>query len=167
MPVPTARTLTATLLAIGVLGFSAGCTPLRGHQGYIVDPDLVNSVQPGVDTRASVLKVLGKPTLVGQFDEAEWLYISRDTRFFSYNKPKVKAQTVLHIRFNDKGVVSTVNRTGIEQVASINPYNKVTPTLGRRRSFFEDLFGKIGSVGTGPGAGGQGGNGPGGGSGRP
>ncbi len=167
MPFLSARATVATVLAIGIMGLSGGCTKLRGHQGYIVDPDLVNSVQPGVDTRASVLKVLGKPTLVGQFDESEWLYVSRDTRYFSYNKPKAKAETVLHIRFNDKGVVSNVSRTGIEQVASINPYNKVTPTLGRRRSFFEDLFGNIGSVGTGPGAGGQGGNGPGGSDGRP
>ncbi len=157
------RAVATALLAIGLAGLSAGCTPLRGHQGYIADPDLVNSVQPGVDNRESVLKVLGKPTLVSQFDESEWLYISRDTRYFAYNKPKPKSELVLHIRFDDKGVVSTVNRTGLEQVASIRPYGRTTPTLGRHRSFFEDLFGNIGSVGTGPGAGsgGQGGGGDG------
>jgi len=167
MPFSSTRAVTLTLLAIGLAGMSAGCTPLRGHQGYIVDPDLVNSVQPGVDTRASVLKVLGRPTLVSQFDESEWLYVSRDTRYFAYNKPKARAETVLHIRFDGQGVVTAVKRTGLEQIASISPYGKTTPTLGRRRSFFEDLFGNIGSVGAGPGAGGPGGNGPGGGSGRP
>ena len=33
-----------------VLGAGA-CTPLRSHQGYIIDKELVDSVQPGIDTR--------------------------------------------------------------------------------------------------------------------
>ena len=45
---------------------SVACVPLRQHQGYIVDVDLVNSVQPGVDNRDSVLATLGKPTIAGQ-----------------------------------------------------------------------------------------------------
>ena len=162
MRVVTGRAVTAMLIAVGTVGLGAGCTPLRGHQGYVVDPDLVNSVQPGVDTRVSVVKVLGKPTLTSQFDDSEWLYVSRDTRNFAYNKPKVKAQIVLHITFDKDGVVRGVNRTGIEQIASIRPYSRTTPTLGRHRSFFQDLFGNIGSVGAGAGPGGGGG-----GSGRP
>ena len=150
------------LLMIGAAGGAlSGCTRLNGHQGYVVDADLVNSVQPGVDNRASVVQVLGKPTLTGQFDSdasgeaREYYYISRDTRFYAYNSPRPRVQTVLRVRFDDKGVVTAVDRTGIEQVASINPYGKTTPTLGRHRTFFEDLFGNIGSVGSGQAPGGQ------------
>ncbi len=35
----------ALLAAVG----STGCTQLRSHQGYVVDVDLVNAIQPGVD----------------------------------------------------------------------------------------------------------------------
>lgn len=140
------------LLLIGTASVAlSGCTRLKGHQGYVVDVDLVNSVQPGVDNRASVAQVLGKPTFTGTFDAREWYYVSRDTRFYAYNNPKVRDQIVLRIQFDEKGVVSAVDRTGIEQVASINPYGKTTPTLGRNRSFFQDLFGNIGSVGSGVG----------------
>jgi hypothetical protein len=45
---------------------------------------------------------------------------------------------------------------GLDQVASISPDGKTTPTLGRQRGFFQDLFGNIGSVGA-PGTGGGGG----------
>jgi hypothetical protein len=44
-------------------------------------------------------------------------------------------------------VVSNITRTGLDQVASVRPYGKTTPTLGRKRSFFEELFGNNGSVG--------------------
>ncbi len=143
------------IIAAGSTALS-GCTRLKGHQGYVVDVDLVNSVQPGVDNRESVAQVLGKPTFTGTFDQREWYYVSRDTKFYAYNNPKARDQTVLRISFDDKGVVSAVDRTGMEQVASVNPYGKTTPTLGRKRTFFQDLFGNIGSVGSGQGPQGQG-----------
>ena len=159
MRVNSAR-LAITLALAAAAVASTGCTRLRGHQGYVVDPDLVNSVQPGVDTRSSVAKVLGQPTITSDFTDSEWYYVARDTRNYAYDRPKPVAQTVLRIRFDDKGVVRAVDRTGIEQVVKVAMLKKVTPTLGRKRSFFQDVFGNIGAVGA-P-VGGQGGQGPGG-----
>ena len=133
--------------ALGLAIAAGACTPLRSHQGYVIDADLVNSVQPGVDNRQSVLQVLGKPSFASQFSQGDWYYVARDARNFSYNNPKVKSQTTLRISFDAKGVVTGVQRSGMEQVASIRPYKKSTPTLGRERSFFDELFGNIGTVG--------------------
>jgi hypothetical protein len=64
------------------------------------------------------------------------------------------------VRFDPKGNVASVQRTGRELVMNVAPSGKKTPTLGRKRSFFEELFGNIGSVGA-PGLPGKGGgNGP-------
>ena len=51
------------------------------------------------------------------------------------------------MRFDPEGNVAAVDRAGMEKVAHISPDGKVTPTLGRDRSFLEDLFGNIGAVG--------------------
>ena len=56
------------------------------------------------------------------------------------------AQTTLRIRFDAAGNVSKIDRTGKELIASINPENYRTPTLGRKRSFFDELFGNIGTI---------------------
>lgn len=148
----SARVLLAAASGIVLLGTGA-CAPLRSYQGYVVDADLVNSVQPGVDNRESVLATLGKPTLTSQFNEGEWYYVGRSSRNYAFNDPKPQQQTTLRIRFDAAGNVSEVTRTGVEQVASISPTGKKTPTLGRERGFFEDLFGNIGTVGA-PGVGG-------------
>lgn len=150
----SARFLIAAAAGLALLGTGA-CSPLRSYQGYVVDADLVNSVQVGVDNRQSVLATLGKPTLTSQFNEGEWYYIGRDSRNYAFNDPKPRSQTTLRIRFDAAGTVTEVTRTGVEQIVSINPSNKKTPTLGRERGFFEDLFGNIGTVGA-PGAGGPG-----------
>lgn len=149
------RLITAAALATSVFGASA-CVPLKGHQGYVIDSDLVNSVQAGTDTRQSVLAVLGKPTFTSEFNQGDWYYISRDVRNFAYNNPHVRDQVTLRISFDSRGVVSAVRRSGAEQVASISPSGKTTPTLGKKRSFFDELFGNIGTVGAI--GGGQGGN---------
>jgi outer membrane protein assembly factor BamE (lipoprotein component of BamABCDE complex) len=154
MPVFPVRILAsaAVLVALG----TTACVPIRTHQGYVIDKELTDSIQPGVDNRDSVLKTLGRPTLTSQFNEGEWFYISRDSRNMAYNSPNPKGQTTIRVTFDSDGNVRAVDRTGLEQVASIDPYGKTTPTLGRHRGFFEDLFGNIGTVGA-PGAGGAGG----------
>jgi outer membrane protein assembly factor BamE (lipoprotein component of BamABCDE complex) len=132
----------------------SGCSSLPGHQGYIVDETLITSIQPGVDNRESVQTTLGRPTFTGQFDQNDWYYVSRQTKNLAFNMPRAKTQTVLRVRFDQAGNVVSVDRRGMEQVASISPSDKETPTLGRDRSFIEELFGNIGAVGSGQAPGG-------------
>ena len=58
-------------------------------------------------------------------------------------------QTVLHVSFDQKGNVTALNHTGKELVMNVNPTHRSTPTLGRKKSFFDELFGNIGQVGSG------------------
>ena len=127
-----------TLVALG------GCAEVRDHQGYVVDSTLINTVQPGVDNKDSVSKVLGRPTFDSQFDNAKvWYYLSRDTRSMAFSTPHPIQQTLLAVRFTANGDVASVQRTGVETVREIKPYGKKTPVLGAHRSFFSELFGNI------------------------
>lgn len=132
-------------LALSLLATTA-CTRIRDHKGYVADETLVSSVQPGVDNKDSVAKTLGRPTFTGQFDQNEWFYVSRDTRQLAFNAPRASAQTVLKVRFDAAGNVAAVERSGLEKIASISPEGDKTPTLGRERGFFQELFGNIGAV---------------------
>jgi outer membrane protein assembly factor BamE (lipoprotein component of BamABCDE complex) len=132
-------------MALGALALG-GCTKMREHRGFVLDEVLVSGIQPGVDNRDSVTDTLGRPTFYGQFDERDWYYVARDTRQLAFSSPTPTAQTVLHIRFDEQGNVATVERTGLDKIASITPMTDKTPTLGRHRSFFEELFGNVGTV---------------------
>ena len=90
---------------------------------------------------------LGRPTFAGQFDQRDWYYVSRDTSQLAFSMPRPTEQTVLHVRFDAAGNVESVNRTGLELVANIQPSSDKTPTLGSDRSLLEELFGNIGAVG--------------------
>lgn len=152
------------VLAVGLIAMAAatsGCTRIRTHQGYVVDKLLVDSVQPGIDNRASVEGTLGRPTFTTQFGTEEWYYVARDMRQLAFSSPRPYAQTVLHIKFDTAGNVASIDRTGLDQVARISPSGDKTPTLGRHRSLFDEIFGNIGAVGAGGMGGGSGPSGPG------
>jgi outer membrane protein assembly factor BamE (lipoprotein component of BamABCDE complex) len=147
----------ATIAAAVLL---AGCAQMRAHKGVVIDPQLATGIQAGVDNKDSVEKLLGRPSFVGQFTPNDWYYVSRDVNQVAFRNPRVTKQTVMIVRFDQKGNVSSVQRTGKELVMNVEPTGRSTPTLGRKRSFFEELFGNIGQVGA-PGLPGQGGgNGP-------
>ena len=156
-------------LAIGgaLLVLAGGCSTIRDHRGYLVDPALTQSVLPGVDNRLSVEKSLGQPTLKSQFGQQSWYYISLDTEQRPFTRPRIHAGSILRVGFDASGNVTDVTNDGVEHALRIEPDHHATPTLGRERSFFEDLFGNIGTVGALPGGqpGQPGGGGRGGGTG--
>jgi outer membrane protein assembly factor BamE (lipoprotein component of BamABCDE complex) len=145
-------------LAVVVMSTSA-CTRIKQNQGYLVDETLLTSIQPGVDNRDSVAKTLGRPTFAAQFDSGEWYYVTRNTGQYAFAQPKTLSQSILIVHFDAAGNVASVERRGMEQIARINPEKDKTPTLGRDSSFFQDIFGNIGSVGAGQGPLGGGGTG--------
>ena len=154
------RLLTVSTIALAAV-LASGCASNRLHKGAVLDPQLVSSIQPGVDNKDSVQKLLGTPTFTGQFTPNDWYYVSRDTNQLGFHNPHVTKQLVALVRFSPAGNVASVQRTGKELIMKVDPSHRATPTLGRKKSFFDEFFGNIGSVNSGgmvPGGGG--GSGP-------
>ena len=141
------KTLTLSVAIIALVA-SSGCSRVRGHQGYLADATLIDSIKPGVDNRESVMRTLGRPTFAGQFDANDWYYIDRETKQLAFALPRPTKQMLLRVSFDDAGNVTAVSKAGIEKIASIRPMGAKTPTLGSNRSFFQELFGNIGQVGS-------------------
>ena len=138
--------LGCTLLALGA------CSSIRESRGYVTDPSLLRTVQPGIDNQRSVEGALGRPTFQSQYGEPTWYYISSVTARRPFVRPRIRDHGVLAVRFDAEGNVESVTRTGVEEVVYLQPDGDKTPTLGRERTFLQDLFGNIGQVGSvGPG----------------
>jgi outer membrane protein assembly factor BamE (lipoprotein component of BamABCDE complex) len=136
----------ATIAAAVLLG---GCAQTRAHKGVVIDPQLAAGIQPGVDNKDSVEKLLGRPTFVGQFAPNQWIYVARDTTQLAFRNPRVTRQTTLVVNFDNAGNVTSVNQSGKELAMNLEPTSRKTPTMGKKKSFFEELFGNIGSVNSG------------------
>lgn len=134
-------------VAVMAMGLSlSACAGIREHRGFVIDKELADGLQVGVDNKDSVTRALGRPTFTGQFDPNDWFYVSRDTAQLAFRDPRVTEQTVLRIHFDAAGNVTAIDRTGREQIARVDPIGDKTPTLGRNKSFFSELFGNIGTI---------------------
>src|SRR4051812_18618774 len=123
----------AAILTAAVL--LTGCAQMHQHKGVLIDQQLAAAIQPGIDNKDSVEKVLGRPTFVGQFSPNDWYYVSRDVNQVAFRNPHVTKQTVMIVRFDPKGSVASIQKTGREMVMNVEPAGRKTPTLGRKRSF--------------------------------
>ena len=145
------RSSMRTMAKVAVLGCAVlalgACSSIRESRGFVNDPLLVRTVEPGIDNRRSVEATLGRPTFESQYGEDTWYYISSVTGRRPFVRPRIRNHSVLAVQFDDVGNVSSVERSGIEEVAYLQPNGDKTPTLGIERGFLEDLFGNIGQVG--------------------
>ncbi len=146
------RTTLGTVALGAGLALTAGCVSIKDHRGYYADAALITSVQPGIDNKLSVEKTLGRPTFTSQYGTPSWYYVATNTAQSPFGRPRTTEQSILKVNFDAAGNVSAVGLTGKEKVVNLSPDGDKTPTLGRERSFFQDLFGNIGAVGAGGGA---------------
>ncbi|MBX7493790.1 outer membrane protein assembly factor BamE [Qipengyuania sp. 1NDW9] len=140
------KILAISVLATAAFG-TAACSSIRETRGYVVDNLLLNAVQPGIDNQRSVEMTLGRPTFTSQFGEPTWYYVSSTTGRKPFVRPRIQQHQVLAVRFDETGNVLSADRTGLDQVVYLSPDGDKTPTLGRERTFLQDLFGNIGTVG--------------------
>ena len=133
------------LMAAGAALLSA-CAGIRDQRGFILDPQLAQAIQVGVDNKDSVAKTLGRPTFTGQFDQNDWYYVSQETKQAAYSRAKVTDATILHVRFDAAGNVAAVQTSDESRIAAVSPMGGKTPTLGYKRSVLQEILGNIGSV---------------------
>lgn len=132
------------LLLAGSLAFLANCAPRVDARGNLPDPERVAEIKPGEHTRGLVGEILGSPSSASTFGQETWFYISKRTETLAFLEPEVKDREVLVIRFNDDGIVESVEQLGLEDGREIVLVERETPTAGNEFTFFDQIFGNLG-----------------------
>jgi outer membrane protein assembly factor BamE (lipoprotein component of BamABCDE complex) len=134
----------AALAAALVIAGCAMVAPTKETRGHRVEAYQLEEIVPGVQTRADIAALLGSPSITAPFGDDSWFYVSSITRTRVGRTQAVDEQTVVAIRFDERGVVQKVETLGLEDAADVTPVSRVTPTPGNDRSFLQLLFGNIG-----------------------
>ncbi len=122
----------------------SACSPSVATHGYRLDEATVAQIEPGRSTRQQVMQALGSPSSTATFDDDAWYYVSQRTEKASFYQEDIVEQEVVRITFDDRDVVASVDRHGLEQTAAIDPVDRVTPTAGAEPSILKQLIGNIG-----------------------
>ena len=143
--------ITLVLAASSVV--MSGCNPVLRTHGYVATADAKpQAVEPGSDTKSSVLARLGNPSVEGTFDDDvetdTWYYMNSVRQSFAYLRPLVEERSITAISFNADGQVEKVAEYGIEDGYYVNIQDRKTPTRGRELSVLEQIFGSVGRLPT-------------------
>lgn len=122
------------------------CAPITSSHGVPMARIEMAAIDPGLDTRGTVRRALGRPSHAIDLDGETWIYVYSIMEREMFFAPRVVERQVLTVRFDADGFVDRVERFGLEdgQVVALRP--EVTPTFGRELTVLQQLLGNIGRL---------------------
>ncbi|AUQ50461.1 MULTISPECIES: outer membrane protein assembly factor BamE [Phaeobacter] len=136
-----------TVLLVAGLAVS-GCAMYRKH-GYVPSEELLSEVVVGVDTKDSVAETVGVPAAEGVLTDGGYYYVSTLMRRRGPSASKPVSRELVAINFNDQGVVTGIERYGLEQGRVIPLQRRVTSSNVQDKTFLRQLLGSLGNFGPG------------------
>jgi len=134
-----------TLVVALSIGATACTKDIRTH-GYAPPPEEISGIQVGTDTRGSVRRKIGRPSVGGVFTNDGWYYVSTQVEYFTFYEPEVINRRLVAVRFDDKDTVTSINSYGLEDGRVIDLETRTTPTFGRELTIMQQLLGNIGAI---------------------
>ena len=132
------------LALVLVMATLAACGGQYRNHGYMPLAEDVDALIVGVDTRDSIIEVMGVPTTGGVLTEEAMYYVRSRVHHKGYVKPNEIQRDVLVLSFDKKQILRNVERFGIEKGKLIRLEHRVTEAPGGDRSILQQIIGSIG-----------------------
>lgn len=129
----------ALIAVVVVLALSA-CQPIMRYHGYAPSDSDLAQIEVGRDTRETVTEKIGRPGIGGVMENSGWYYVQSDWRADAWRAPLETDRQVVAISFNARGVVSNVERFGLEDGEIVALSRRVTETGPRGQSVLRQIF---------------------------
>lgn len=135
-------------LVVLICGLAA-CTSIYRKHGYIPAQEDLDNVIVGVDTVDTVEAAVGRPSGQGLLKDGDWFFVESRWKHRGYSEPKEIERQVVAIRFDDRGVVSNVERFGLENGRVVALSRRVTDSNIKGVGFLNQMFSSFGNFGAG------------------
>jgi len=133
-------------VAVFALIAAVACTPIIRSHGYMPPAEDIALITVGVDTRESVALNVGPPASGGVLNDKGYYYIESKFRHFGAYAPQEIERQVLAISFDTNGVVSNIERFGLQDGQVIVLSRRVTDDQARDSTFVRQLLSSFGRV---------------------
>ncbi|RYH03229.1 outer membrane protein assembly factor BamE [Salipiger sp. IMCC34102] len=133
-------------LAAAALALAVACTPIVRNHGYIPVAEDLAGLTVGQDTRETVIAAVGPPVTGGVSNNDALYYVQ--SRFVTRGAaaPVETAREVLAIRFDSAGILSNIERYGLEDGRVITLSRRVTDSNEADGALLRQILGNVGRV---------------------
>ncbi len=143
---PTRRALLGAALGGGTLLLAGGCVPIYRHHGYVPTDEDLAAVVVGQTTEAELAALIGRPSAQGLLTGSGWFYVGSKFRQYGAMKAREVERTVVAISFDSRGVVSNVERFGLERGRIVVLSRRVTDPGVSGLSALRQILGNFGNI---------------------
>lgn len=127
------------------LGLSACQATYRNH-GYTPPEEQLAQVVVGQTQQSELEGLIGRPSAGGLLTGSAWYYVGSRWRFYGPREPQEIDREVLAISFAENGVVSNVERFGLERGRVVVLSRRVTDSGITSLGLIRQLLGNVGRV---------------------
>ncbi len=140
--------LTRPMVLVAAIAFATACSPVIRNHGYVPIPEDLALLSVGVDTRETVIAAVGPPTSGGVLNESGFYYVASQFRHFGALEPRETERQVVAISFDGNGLVSNIERFGLEDGQVVALSRRVTDSPVQDSTFLRQLLGNLGRFDT-------------------
>jgi outer membrane protein assembly factor BamE (lipoprotein component of BamABCDE complex) len=133
-------------LALGLALGLAACGDTAATAGFVPTDDQLAAVVVGRDTRTTVSTILGDPGSTGLTADEGWFYVRSTFEDGTYRSRREVDREVVAVSFNEAGVVTNVERFGLEDGQVVALSRRVTDDNTAGIGFLRQLFGNLGRI---------------------
>lgn len=124
----------------------AACATLYRNHGYVpADEDLATLVV-GKDTRETAAPKVGRPSASGLLNDTSWFYVQSRWEHRGALAPREIDRQVVALTFSDAGVLSNVERFGIERGQVVPLSRRVTESTVKSVGTLRQIFSNFGRL---------------------
>lgn len=114
------------LLVVSVMAAIVACSPIYRNHGYVPTEEELALLTVGVDTKDTVAGVIGRPSVAGLLNDLGWYYVQSRYQLRGPREPKEIERQVVSVSFDEDGVVTNIERFGLEEGRVITLSRRVT-----------------------------------------
>lgn len=132
--------------AIVILSLSS-CISRIDKNGYMFELSEYQSLQEGISSKDTVLKMMGSPTIISNLDDDEsWIYYEQDSRSLLFFLPDIVSRNIITINFDNSGTIKKLEKFDLDSEQKMNFVSNYTKVDSRKTGFFKSIFSNIGQV---------------------
>lgn len=140
------RSKTLSCVAAAGLLALAACSEIVRNHGYTPTDAELEEVIVGVNTREDVEEAVGRPSTSGVLRDGAWYYVGSKIRHFGGRKPQEVERQVVAISFGSNGVVSNIERFGLDRGQVVTLSRRVTESSVPNSTFVRQLLRNFGRI---------------------
>lgn len=130
----------------------ASCVSRVERHGYMFDMSGYDAVQVGVTNKEKLLKLMGSPTLITDFEgdrlqDSRWIYYSEDVKHFLFFRPKIVERKIVVMSFDEADMVNHIKTIDLnDDKAKFKFAQNQTPVGDHQRGLLKAFFSNVGQV---------------------